>query len=411
MDAGPAAPSGLSYSENPAAYRAGVAISPNTPSLDAGSLPVMFSAASALPAGLVLSATSGVITGTPERAGPPSTVRITATSSAGATGVDLAVSVGDAPRDFSYATNPGVYRAGLAITAVAPTLDAGWLPVSFAVADGGALPMGLTLNASTGVISGTPLLRAIDGGTATIVASNDAGSAAVGWRYFVFAVPSPFDYSDNVAYYQVGHPIRPNVPTADVAGGLTYTASTTMPLPAGLTVDSATGVITGTPTAAQAQLGHTITKANPFGSVPCLIGIVVSNAGTLTLTPGSTVAPGVSYAGPATYDVTGPVALVNDGVASVNDGCESIANDVSGKIALAFMSSTCTFRTQAGRAQAAGAVGVILVDSVAAPVPPNLYDGSMLGVNIPIMTVRLADGQALQTQLMNGAVTATLHRN
>ena len=59
--------SGLTYSENPASYTDGVAITPNTPHLAAG-VATSYSVSSGLPTGLTLNTTTGVITGTPSGA-------------------------------------------------------------------------------------------------------------------------------------------------------------------------------------------------------------------------------------------------------------------------------------------------------------------------------------------------------
>jgi hypothetical protein len=58
------APSGLAYSSNPATYTLGTAIAANTPTSGGGPV-VAYEVSPALPAGLALDGTTGVITGTP----------------------------------------------------------------------------------------------------------------------------------------------------------------------------------------------------------------------------------------------------------------------------------------------------------------------------------------------------------
>ena len=78
-----------------------------------------------------------------------------------------------APSNLSYSTNPAVYTTGTAIAANAPSSGGGAV-ASYAVAP--PLPAGLTLNSSTGVISGTPTV-ATSAATYVVTATNAAGKA------------------------------------------------------------------------------------------------------------------------------------------------------------------------------------------------------------------------------------------
>lgn len=116
---------------------------------------------------------------------------------------------------------------------------------------------------------------------------------------------------------------------------------------------------------------------------------------------------GLPSFGPAlgTPGVTGDVVLVNDGTGVPTNGCEPILNDVNGKIAFVDRGG-CTFTIKVKNAQDAGAIGVVVADSV--PGCPAL---GMSGTDptIVIPTVRLTndDGQTIKTQLVTG-VNATL---
>src|SRR6185369_7449538 len=82
--------------------------------------------------------------------------------------------------------------------------------------------------------------------------------------------------------------------------------------------------------------------------------------------PGSAsyAAAGAEF-GPAldSTGVTGNVVLVNDGVAPTSDGCEPIAANLRGLIALVDR-GTCTFIQKAQNAQRAGAKGLIVANNV-----------------------------------------------
>jgi hypothetical protein len=79
----------------------------------------------------------------------------------------------DAPSSLSYATNPAIYVVGTAIAANSPT-HAGGAIDAYVVSP--ALPAGLSLDAKTGVISGTPTAVAASASYA-VTGTNSAGSA------------------------------------------------------------------------------------------------------------------------------------------------------------------------------------------------------------------------------------------
>ncbi|MGC4050130.1 MAG: hypothetical protein QM757_12160 [Paludibaculum sp.] len=70
---------------------------------------------------------------------------------------------------------------------------------------------------------------------------------------------------------------------------------------------------------------------------------------------------------------------------------------VNGKLALVDR-GTCTFNVKAANVQAAGAVGLIVVDNVAGTPPPGL-GGTDPTITIPAVRITLADGNLLKTAL------------
>jgi len=105
--------------------------------------------------------------------------------------------------------------------------------------------------------------------------------------------------------------------------------------------------------------------------------------------------------------VTGNVVLVNDGVGTATDACEPIANAgaVSGNIAL-LDRGNCTFVEKAAAAQAAGAIAVIVVNNAAGD-PPGM-GGVAPGVTIPVVSITLADGNTIKSNLPGVNVTLGL---
>ena len=170
------APRNLTYSMNPAVYTKGVAVTNNTPSSSGGAV-VSYSVSPALPAGLSLDGTTGVVSGTPSAVTAEATYTVTAMNSGGSTSVGLVITVKDvAPSDLTYSRNPAVYKKDVAITNNTPSSSGGAV-VSYSVSP--ALPAGLSLDGTTGVISGTPSAVTAES-TYTVTAMNSGGSTSVG---------------------------------------------------------------------------------------------------------------------------------------------------------------------------------------------------------------------------------------
>ena len=111
------------------------------------------------------------------------------------------------------------------------------------------------------------------------------------------------------------------------------------------------------------------------------------------------------------FDVTGTVVLAVDGGGpDLADGCEPLEADATGKIVLVHR-GTCSFAQKAANAQAAGALGVIIanVASSVTPETPPFMGGQQDGINVPVLSVSLSDGQALEGALTTG-VTVTMKR-
>jgi hypothetical protein len=135
-----------------------------------------------------------------------------------------------------------------------------------------ALPGGLSLNATTGTISGTPTALSAQA-TYTVTASNSTGSTTAVLKIAIgLAAPSNLVYPQTSITASVGTAISADVPTVSgiVAG---YTVSPA--LPAGLTLDPTAGTISGTPTTVIAQATYTVTASNSAGSTTAALSITV----------------------------------------------------------------------------------------------------------------------------------------
>ena len=200
----------------------------------------------------------------PSRAPLPSssaTYTITASNTGGSTTADVTIVVNDvAPSSLTCVKfiHP---TKGTAMTTVTPTLSGGTI-TSWSVSP--SLPSGLSLDSSTGAISGTPS-AVTSSATYTVTASNTGGSTTADVTIVVNDVaPSSLTYSPNSFTLTKGTAMttvsRP--PTAEPS----TTWSVSPSLPAGLSLDSSTGAIHGTPTAVTSSATYTVTASNTGGS-------------------------------------------------------------------------------------------------------------------------------------------------
>jgi hypothetical protein len=118
-----------------------------------------------------------------------------------------------------------------------------------------ALPAGLMLDPTSGVIAGTPI--AASSGTYTVTASNGSGAATAALALVIHGPPTALTYASPVTA-TVGAALTPLVPTVS---GDADTFSIKPALPDGLTLDPATGIVSGTPSRQRVAVTYTITAS------------------------------------------------------------------------------------------------------------------------------------------------------
>lgn len=148
-------------------------------------------------------------------------------------------------------------------------------PASYSVT--GALPAGVSLNAATGLISGTPTV--VGTFNVTIGATNSTGT---GTRVLTITVSSvvsaPVITSATSLSVSVGSPLSYQITATNSPTSYSVTGT----LPSGVSLNTATGLISGTPTAA-GTFAVTIGASNVGGTGSATLTIKVISAG-MTLT-------------------------------------------------------------------------------------------------------------------------------
>ncbi|MBO4122178.1 putative Ig domain-containing protein [Cupriavidus gilardii] len=273
------APAGISYGMSSVVYEVDKPIVPNRPSASGGAVE-RYSIAPALPAGLVLDAVTGVISGTPTAVAPSTVHVVTAENGAGSATARVQIEVRKtavAPSQLAYREPAVVYTVGEPIVANGPSNGGG--PID-AYAITPALPAGLLFDTRTGVINGTPTAAAAEA-SYTVTGRNAGGQTTVTLRIAVEAAivaPSSLAYSSPAVLYVAGEAIVPNAPI--VAGGAAASFTVSPALPTGLSLNAQSGVIAGTPTTIQSEAVYTITASNRAGSTDAQVRIAVTGRGS-----------------------------------------------------------------------------------------------------------------------------------
>jgi uncharacterized protein (DUF433 family) len=208
----------------------------------------------ALPAGMSLNPTTGAITGTPTDAGGYA-VTIRATDSLTQTADYLLA--GTVVDNLTLAYSGSLAGTATRAFTTAATTAGGTTPYAYAV-QSGALPAGLTLNPTTGAISGTP--SAASSASVTIRVTDAHGfTADTPITFDIAAMPA---LSGALARTMVG---RSYSQAFSASGGHTPYSYTATNLVDGLSIDPATGAISGSPTNSNSALVTVVTLTDALG--------------------------------------------------------------------------------------------------------------------------------------------------
>lgn len=339
--------------------------------------------AGTLPAGLTLSANTGLLTGTPTAAGSfPVTVRVLDASGQGATKA-ITLIIAAAPT-LSFTLPAGAIDVPYSQQL---TVSGGTAPFAWAVAAGN-LPAGITLNASTGLLSGTPTTSGSFTITFTVrdffnqVASRTVPLVIAARPAFTAAVPPGGQVG--VAYST----------TLAVTGGtapLTWSV-TAGSLPPGLTLNPSTGVLSGTPTTASTYNFTASVKdannqtATKTVSLQIAAGplVITKTANVSTAAPGAVVAYTITIANTSGTTWTG--VNLSDPLSGVLDDAVYNANATASSGTVAYSNSTLTW---SGNISGSGTITITYSVKVTNPdvgnkVLANTVTSTTLGTNCAI---------------------------
>jgi uncharacterized repeat protein (TIGR03803 family)/autotransporter-associated beta strand protein len=310
-------------------------------------------AATNLPTGLSLNATSGLISGTPTVTGTYS-VGLSATN-VGGTGTGTVVLAFDSPISAPVITS-ATSASAVVGNGFSYTITANNSPASFSAT---GLPAGLSLNTGTGVITG--VATAAGNTNVTLGATNAAGTGTATLAFTIVNPPVPVITSGTTASGDVNTAFSytitaTNNPTSFTASGL----------PAGLTLNSASGVISGAPTATGTST-VTLGAANAGGpaSTHVSLTLTVNSGAAPVITSGLALsashAQAVSYAitasnNPTTYSASGLPAGLSVSTGGIISGTPT-------------SSTTATITAIISAANSSGTGSASLVFTMNPPVP------------------------------------------
>ena len=327
----------------------GTAINPVTTSITAtGATGTVFSIQGALPAGLVLDTATGTISGTPTVALTPTQFTITAvtTLSGGATETGTAViTLGiNAVAPSAPASVSGNVATGsttqATVTVTAPT-STGGAPIDTYTVTVTPVNSGISVaaNSNTSTIN----VNGLQPGTQyqAIAAAITTAGTGPSTTSSIFITNPALSLSATSATGRVNEAMTPISTTLLAEAGSTAVYSISGTLPAGLSFDTATGTISGTPTTVTAAANFTISASAEIAGVTKSASATVSIGVTFSVPTAPVAAVGTVATGATTTASVAITAPTSNGGESIDSYTVTVTPVVGGS-STTFNSSTTT---------------------------------------------------------------------
>jgi uncharacterized protein YhjY with autotransporter beta-barrel domain len=284
-----------SLSATPAALPAGTAGSAYQQAITAtgGIAPYQVALSGTLPTGVTFDAATGTLSGTPLQSGTFA-VTATITDSTSGTPASLAQSYSLVVASPTLSVTPATLPAGTAGSAYQQAITAAGGIAPYQVALSGTLPTGVSFDAATGTVSGTPLQSGTFALTATITDSTGGTPASTTQTYsLVVASPVLVATPSALAGGTAGTPYQQAI---TATGGIApYQVAVSGTLPTGVTFDAATGTLSGTPLQS-GTFALTVTLTDSTGGTPASLvqSYTLVVASPVLVTPLSTLPAGTA---------------------------------------------------------------------------------------------------------------------
>ena len=228
-----------------------------------------------LPNGLSINPSTGVISGSPSQLLSSQSVTIEAVSGTAIETVVLSFTVITPISSFSYPQSSFIL-AKSNIFSIIPTVDGDEL--SFSITSG-SLPIGLSLNSSTGIISGIPS-QAMSSQSVTINALNQVSNQSFSLSFTILTPITSFSYPRTSYALTLNNSfsITPNVDGDELSFSISSGS-----LPIGLSLNSSSGIISGTPSTTFKNTHITIEVSNRISLIQTQLSFRVKVLSTLSI--------------------------------------------------------------------------------------------------------------------------------